>query len=419
MRSLGEAVRQGDARAVEALLADGADPDGLDDTDGVPVLCLAVAAYDDAVVEVLLNAGADRRTPLTWAVDGGSVGMVRALLYAPEPPEDPAVRAELLDRARRWTRTGTEAGLRRRTGSTAPVRRERVEDTAHSCHYEQLTLGGATVRDGHAGVLSELEECFGSRAPFDELCARALTRPDPDHAVWSASASVAAGPMDEETWAEALALARHPDRLRRLFAADVLLRMILGETRVEDGRVVLREPFAGRAPDLFPWAAEERDPEVLAAVLNALTQEESPQIEALGLSYRTHPDARVRVMALYALERGPDGLLVRDGNLAVVTELARDPDPAVRASVCGWLSDYPGRAPELADVLHELTYEDEQLVRIHAVKGLADRDDPRCVEAERRIGTVDVTGWPDTWLLDAVRRYEERRDRADSSRTSP
>ncbi|MGW3111018.1 hypothetical protein [Streptomyces sp. NPDC001091] len=49
------------------------------------------------------------------------------------------------------------------------------------------------------------------------------------------------------------------------------------------------------------------------------------------------------------------------------------------------------------------------MVRIKAVSGLADADDPRCVEGARLIGPVDRTEWPDTWLPDAVWRYERRR----------
>lgn len=58
MRELIAAVRRGDADEVRALLESGADPDTLDGTDGLPVLCLAVAAYDKPVAEALIEAGA-------------------------------------------------------------------------------------------------------------------------------------------------------------------------------------------------------------------------------------------------------------------------------------------------------------------------------------------------------------------------
>lgn len=57
MWELVAAVRRGDVDEVTALLGSGADPDTLED--GLPVLCLAVAAYDRPVAEALLQAGAD------------------------------------------------------------------------------------------------------------------------------------------------------------------------------------------------------------------------------------------------------------------------------------------------------------------------------------------------------------------------
>lgn len=379
----------------------------------VAALLDAVAAYDQPVAEALLEGGADPLhplpdggTPLLRAVDAGSVGMVTTLL--PEPVHlAPAVRDELSARARRWAEAGVEAELRRRTGVLGPVERVRVVDEYAYCDYEQVTLGGLTVRDGHLGILTELEASFGVRTPFDEMLARALAHPDADHAVWATVALALARRKDEETWAAAVALGRHPERLHRLFAADVLRCVFLTGDPLTG-----YTPFEGRAAEAFlTWAAEERDPEVLAMVLNGLTEEEcGPEVEAVGLSYLAHPDSRVRCMVLHTLERGEDRLLVGPESLAAVLTLARDPDPDVRASTCGWLAEYPGREPGIADALVELSYEESQLIRIHAVSGLASRDDPRCVEAERRVGPVDPTKWTDTWMLDAVRRYEQRRD---------
>ncbi|MGC4949197.1 hypothetical protein ACLQ2N_23750 [Streptomyces sp. DT224] len=64
-----------------------------------------------------------------------------------------------------------------------------------------------------------------------------------------------------------------------------------------------------------------------------------------------------------------------------------------------------GRAHRVRDTLWG---EEDQLVRIEAVSGLALADDPRCVEGARLIGPVDRAEWPDTWLLDAATRYEQR-----------
>ncbi|MFI8832222.1 HEAT repeat domain-containing protein [Streptomyces afghaniensis] len=411
MDELVAAVRRGDADEVRALLESGADPETFDE--GLPVLCRAVAAYDRPLAEALIEGGADPQhrlpdgsTPLLRAVDGGSVGMTVALL--PEPVGlGSADRGELLDRARHWTRTAVEAELRRRTGATGPAERNRVEDRHWFCHYDQVTVGGLTARDGHPAVLSLLEAHFGIRTPFGELLARALVRPDRDHAVWSEAVSTLARRMDEDTWTQAVALSRAADRVQRLFAAELLLGLHLGD-------VLGHAPFDGRGQEVFlPWAAEEKDPEVLAAVLNGLTEEDGPEIEAMGLTYRTHPYPVVRSLVLDALERGEDRLLVRPGNLATVFTLARDPDEHVRWKACSWLASYPERSPEIGDALAALTHDASQAVRAYAVQGLAERDDQRCVEGDRRIGPVDPDGpWYDEWVLGATWRYEWRRQEA-------
>ncbi|WP_435283078.1 HEAT repeat domain-containing protein [Streptomyces koelreuteriae] len=411
MEKLVAAVRRGDPDEVRALLESGADPDTL--AEGFPVLCLAMAAYDEPVAEALIESGAaplrrlpDGVTPLLRAVDSGSTGLTIAVM--PEPVElRPADREELLERARHWTRTGAEAELRRRTGATGEAERTRVEDRIRRCHYDRLTLGGLTTRDGHAAVLSRLEADFGIRTPFGELLARALVRPDRGHAVWSEAVSTLGRRRDEDTWTAAVALSRAFDRVHRLFAADVLLALHVGDAF---GHV----PFDGRGQEVFlPWAAEEQDPEVLAAVLNGLTEEDGPQIEAMGLSYRAHPHPVVRALVLEALERGEDRLLVRPANLATVFALARDPDERVRRNACEWLAHYPERSPEIGDALAALTHDPLQAVRAHAVYGLAEHDDPRCVEGDRRIGPVDPDGpWYDDWVLGATRRYEWRREDA-------
>lgn len=87
------AVRAGDAEAVRDLLDKGADPNALD-ADGLPVLRVAVAAYDDPVAGVLVEGGSDPdlslpdgTTPLWRAVDGGS-----AAVFSAVPGREPRLR---------------------------------------------------------------------------------------------------------------------------------------------------------------------------------------------------------------------------------------------------------------------------------------------------------------------------------------
>ncbi|MFI1000059.1 HEAT repeat domain-containing protein [Streptomyces galbus] len=402
-------MRRRDVTEVRALLAGGADPDAYD-VEGVPVLCLAVAAHHEPLVEALLAAGADplRRlpdgtTPLLRAVAAGSVPLTETLAghRVPLPAPD---REELLAYARHWADTGAEAGLRRLTGLTGPVTRVRAEDAEVSRWWEEVALGGLTVRDTHLAVLTALEARYGLRTPFDDLVARALAHPDRDHAVWSEVVFTLGRRLDEETWQWSRDLLDHPGRPHRLLGADVLLGLVLGDPMTG------RDPFGDRADQLLPWAEQEEDAEVLAVVLDALTHGRSPETEALGLSYVTHPDPRVRALVPDCLER--DGRSVaRRASLAVVLTLVDDPDPDVRAALCHWLRHYRGPEPEAGDALLALTHDPRQRIRAHAVSGLALRDDPRCVAAEQRIGPVgeDLSG--DEVLFD-VWRYQERRRRA-------
>ncbi|MFF6880172.1 hypothetical protein ACFY9S_33405 [Streptomyces sp. NPDC012474] len=403
MKELVAAVRRGDSDEVTALLDAGADPDTPDATDGLPVLCLAVAAYDRPVAEALLQAGADplRRlpdgsTPLLRAVDGGSHLLTHALATSRIPLPAPA-RAEMLARARRWAEAGTEAELRRLTGHTGPVERIRVEDDEVGWWSEQLTLGGTTVRDEHRAVLTSMEARYGIRTPFDELVARALAHPDRDHVVWCDVVFTLGRRLDEETWQWSRDLLDHPDRVHRLLAADLLLSLILGDV------VTGHDPFWDRGRQLVPWAEQERDPEVLAVLLHAMTHDSAPEIEAVGLSYLSHPDPRVRALVPETVHH-PE-------SLTTVLTLAHDEDPGVRGAVCHWLVHDRGSEPEVGDALVALTHDEQQSIRICAVSGLAVRDDPRCVEAEHRIGPLDPELPFDERLMD-VWRYQRRREAA-------
>ncbi len=408
------AVRRGDADAVRELLEAGADPDPLDGPDGLPPLCLAVAAYDEPVVEALLEGGADplRRLPdgttaLLRAVDSGSKRMTEVLLRHGVPLPVPE-REELLNHARRWAEAGTEAELRRRTGLAGPVTRARVVDDEIGWWSEELTLGGLTVRDEHLAIITTMEARYGRRTPFDELVARALARPDRDHVVWSEVVFTLGRRFDEETWEWTRDLLNHPDRLHRLLAADVLMFLVLGDF------LTGRDPFWDRGRQLVPWAEQEEDPEVLAVILQAMTHDSAPEIETVGLSYLTHPDPRVRALVPDTLGHYSDDGWCPPGpeSLTAVLTLARDPDPDVRQALCYWLAHQRGSEPEAGDVLVALTHDERQQTRLYAVSGLALRDDPRCVEAEHRIGPVGEDLREDERLLD-VWRYQQRLRKAD------
>ncbi|MFI9806307.1 HEAT repeat domain-containing protein [Streptomyces sp. NPDC052301] len=401
------AVRRGDAEQVRELLEAGADPDAPDASTGLPVLCRAIDADDRPVAEALVEAGADplRRlpdgtTPLLRAVDGGSPGLAQAVLPGVALRPGP-VREEVLEHARRLAGTDPEAELRRRTGLPGPVARIRRQDDI-GCWYERLTLGGLTLCDGHAAFLTALEARLRLRTPFGELLARALTRPDRDHEVWTESVLALGARLDDAIWAEAVRLGRDPDPLLRLFAADVLLSTIVADAQRR--RPTLRDP----ARDLVPWAERERDTDVLDVLLNGLTWMSGPETDALGLAHVTHPDPRIRSHVPELLDGDED--VLRPEGLAAVVALARDPDPDVRDRTCFWLSHYRGREPETGDVLVELTHDERQRTRAYAVAALAHRDDPRCVELEHRIGPLEPGTDIDTLPLSAVWYYQRRQE---------
>lgn len=398
---------------------------------------MAVAAYDEPVAEELIRAGADPlRSPdgapggdpglpggdsaLTRAVDGGCSWMVTRLL--PELVRlDADARADLLARARYWAGADLGTELRRRTGAAGPVERGTVRVDSWSSQYERHSLGGQTVWDGHPGVLTVLEQRFRIRTPFDELLARALTRPDRDHGAWSDSVVLLAGRLDEETWGAAQALSAHPDRLHRLFAADVLRCLVIGFGGMfsRPGSVVHK-----LAPEVFlPWALEEPDPEVLALVLSGLSEEGDSDgngeiIEAVGLPYAGHPDPRVRLEVPDTLRPETAGTRVPREKLDVLYALARDPDPRVRERAARWLARCPAEAPGVTDVLAGLLDDALRDTRVHAAHGLAQRDDPRCVAAVRALRPLDVDGGPDDGLVRAMWRYEERHPEVSEPRAS-
>ncbi|MGW1125680.1 HEAT repeat domain-containing protein [Streptomyces sp. NPDC002526] len=401
------AVRAGRAHAVREALRAGAGPE-TEDADGVPVLCLAVAAFDGYVAEALLEGGADPlrplpdgSTPLLRAVISGHAGLTAALLGHAVDRLSEQDRADLLACARRWCGNGAEAGLRLATGATGPAVRRRVPDDFGAAAYDLITLGGMSVYDGHAAVLTRLEASFGPHPSFDVLLARALARADGDHADWTQAVAVLAERPGVDAWDSVLLLRSAPDPLRRLFAADLVRELL-----ALDGESAER-----RAADILPpWAAEETDPAVLASVLSGLTYVDVAGDGELGPAHRAHPDPRVRRVVPLLLHRTRYAYTHPEA-WEVLASLARDPDARVRAAVCECLYEYEGREPARADILAGFLGEDDQLVRIKAVSGLALADDPRCVEGARLIGPVDRAEWPDTWLLDAAARYVERHHR--------
>ncbi|MFE6845737.1 ankyrin repeat domain-containing protein [Streptomyces sp. NPDC057686] len=411
-----EAVAAGDAQAVERLLEAGADPDA-PGQDGLPALCAAVAAFAHEVAGALVAGGADPdrelpdgTTSLLRAVEGGSPATVRAL-RGEVVRLSAAQRERLLAAARHWYGTGAQEVLRRRTGATGPAQRSSVEE--EWCGVEQVSLGGMTVRAGHGAVLTELEWAFRMLTPVAELVERAVRYPDVCHVDWSASSLVLARRRSEQTWSAVAAFRHHPSPDHRRFVVDCL--------KTRDWMAgLIGDSSRPEAAELFrAWAREERDAGVLAALLDAVS-DDGPD-EPLGLRYAGHPDPRVRQEVPYLF----DAPLTPAATAALIT-LARDPDPEVRAAAGGRLGRERGAAPEIravllalvrdpehgvrataaavlaaavlaagddhspeaAEALVALLAEEDQELRLEGAYGLALRDDPRTREAYERVGPL-------------------------------
>ncbi|NGO79061.1 ankyrin repeat domain-containing protein [Streptomyces sp. YC504] len=390
--------------------------------DGLPVLCAAVAAYDLDVARALIESGADPdlalpdgTTPLIRAVEAGSPAMVAAVLGRDPGLRLPAsVRESLLGRARQWHERGAEAELRRRTGASGPVRAEVVEDEYDN--VTQLSLAGHTVRAGHLAILTGLEWTFRILTPVDELVARAVSAGDPDDVTWTAARWVLGERRSRQTWSAVTAYRHDPDPLHRRFVVDVLRWYVFSQGS-------RRNSYDKEAAELLTaWVAEgEDDPEVLAAVLDVLSDTEHGELEAVGLGHVDHPAAVVRArvpsllldggaaagpaarVALLALARDEDSTVraqagwclavAHDGSAevsAALVALLRDPDPQVRAFVAEYAAPCPDRTPAVTDALADLVHEGELNARLNAVHGLLLRDDPRTDEAIESLGTLTV-----------------------------
>ncbi|MFF7182315.1 HEAT repeat domain-containing protein [Streptomyces sp. NPDC008121] len=412
------AVTDGDAEAVRALLAAGADP-GARTGEGLPVLCAAVAAHDAGTALALVEGGADPdqelpdgTTPLGRAVEGGSPAVFEAVLgTGPRLRQAPPARERLLGLARRWHGTGAEAGLRCATGTAGPARTLLVEDSEDRT-VEQVTLGGRTVRDGHGAILTALEWAFRVLTPVDELVERAVASPyaSPDHVAWCAARGVLTERRSRETWAALAAYRHHPDPARRLFAVDVLWR-----TAVFQGSH--RNSYAKDTAGLLAeWAPHEPDAEVLTRILDTYNHLEHPGHERLGLLFADHPHPPVRAeaacalageearssaarAALLGLARDPDArvramagdMLARTHDLTpevtdALLALVADRDDEVRGRAAAALAGSRDRSPAAAAALWGLLDEDDPSLRLEGAFGLALRDDPRTEEAYRRAG---------------------------------
>ncbi|OKJ62479.1 hypothetical protein [Streptomyces sp. CB02261] len=398
------AVRAGDTDLARSLLLEDDGPEMLDFA-----FCLAVGTYSGALAQMLLDHGADPSRceaeallPLREAVASGSPALCEALLDG--RVRNTYSKSELLDMrdlARRWHETGVETELRRLTGSQGTLVRTRVQDDEYYS-VDEYALGARTVRDGHAAILTRLEELLGIRTSFQELMARALNHGQ-DHTAWGNATILLAHRRDQETWAAAAALRTHPEPARRLFGAEVLRLTHLLDDSDEDA-------FVGPALDLFiDWSTEEGDVTVLTEVLVALGDHADPRADAALVGYAGPPDARVRCAVARGLSSWPEPPAFSDDVRETLLVLMTDTDAVVRQSACLTVAVSRDRDLVFADAMAALLDDADRRVQLVAVYGLALHDDERCVSGADRLPSAPP-GTPHEHELDAVWRYERRRD---------
>ncbi|MGW6705247.1 HEAT repeat domain-containing protein [Streptomyces sp. NPDC054956] len=385
------AARAGDAERVLALLDAGADPDTVD-ADGLSLLDVvaaeglaATAARLVRQVTELGRRAPDGWTPLLRAVDAGSYEVVDELFILGAPLEDTTPEGlTAIELARHWHETGAENELRRRTGATGPAELVRVAENSYSS-TGLLRLGGARVRTGHAAILTLLEWRQKIRTPFEELLARAEAEPDLDHVVHGAVSLALGSRGDRETWEAAVALRGHPRAAVRHFAAGVL-RSTAFFDNCGDGLVAhcVYGPgcFALEATELFlEWAAGERHPEVLEAVLDGLFEAAPPEADRAAfevlLPHHGHPFAGVRRQVAKGMHLTDPSGAEAAGIRSVLLAYLRDPDAAVRGHACNSLRALGDRSAGVRDALAALLADPDPWVPVCAARTLVLLDDPR------------------------------------------
>ncbi|GGS95102.1 MULTISPECIES: hypothetical protein [Streptomyces] len=409
---LAAAARAGDKLRVKQILEerDGRPYEGADDA--TAAFTAAVQALHTDIADTLLRLGAqpgevdpDALPSLREAVDFGSPGLVDVLTRTGLRDRYPT--PELIgmrDLARAWHEAGTEAELRRRTGSSDAIARTRVQDDEYYTVGE-LTLGGMTVRDGHGAILTRLEEVLGIRTSCEELIARALER-DEDHTAWGRAAIELSHRREKEVWAAAESLRADTDPFRRLFGAELMRLLELFADSHDEEFCVLA------VAALTDWSAEETNSAVLAEVLYGLFSYQGPRAEAALLAHLGHHEPGVRRAVAAGLGTPLDRKHLSDGAREGLLRLMNDLDTGVTIAACRSAADVANGDPELTDAMAALLDHPERQVRLEAVHGLALHEDERCVEAANRLGPPRPGFHEEEYYcLEAAWRYEWHREK--------
>ncbi len=247
------AVRARALGALAHLLAEGADPDSLDEEARTPLMH-ALAAGDAQLARTLLRAGAvidhidsTGRTPLHHAATGGHGELVTELLDAGADPSIPDLEGEVaLVTAARAGRAASLGALLARPGATADA-------TADAAGGETALVEAfrAAMEGEHAAVATVLRERSVALTRAPEALTpffRAIDRDDPARVRIALEAGVSLDARDERG---APALSRAIDRRSEDVAELLLTGGADVEARGPDGRAPLHHAAIGDTPDIL------------------------------------------------------------------------------------------------------------------------------------------------------------------------
>ncbi|MBO3748180.1 ankyrin repeat domain-containing protein [Streptosporangiaceae bacterium NEAU-GS5] len=380
------------AETVQALLDGGADASGTEDDGWTPLLWAAVHGHL-ATADLLLDAGADpsagnELTPLTAAADFGAYGIAWSLLeHGADPAQEDGTGRTALEIARSWLGADLERHLIAELGDlpddwAVAITRSHAADGTELVSAEARGPGDegriTTRQRGHAAIAALLEGALGVRVPVLELVGRAVPYRDVDDdgETWWAVARAVRSRADDETYGELTALCADADPLRREFAVDVLGQYGF---HGEDPGV-----YADRTVEILRrMAGQETEPDVVRSVLAALAHHRDPRAlpEVLALingAGRAHTTRDA--MALAAVL--PPG---HEEGLATLLALTEDPDPEVRDWATMAVADLDVDDPRVVEALVARLDDPDLPTAAEAVRGLAERADPRATEGIHRV----------------------------------
>lgn len=417
------AATAGDAAMVRRLLRAGADPNLVSpgEADGLP-LCGAACWGHDEALQVLLDCGADpdktedgEWTALLWAASTGQQMCAELLLGAGANPDTRhsyasalgcaarhgayGIAAALLahgadaaltgsgpdgppplELAREWLAADPVVRLREQVseflppGTVVTTAIERAPDETRIIRVEDAEGSGDEVQDGHAAIVTLLERALGISAPPAELIQRARSALSADHPAYAEAVTELRARSDLETFELARDLCGAANPRDRMLGADVLSELGYAENYPHRDQAL---------PLLQALAAGEQDEDVLTSALRGLGilgADPADLLRHLG-----HESAQVRLAVAVAL-----GAVIGPGNTAAVSALialTRDQETRVRDWAVLSLAGLEADTAQIRDALAERLDDTDLDVVAEAVRGLADRDDPRAQAGVHRILT--------------------------------